>query len=182
MVWLRIDVDNPCYYHPIYTRLRLRRKIPIPGYYRPTRETMPFLRSKFPQIKRRWFIRSMILPPKDLFNDEEIGVHITNPMNAWNEYSTVASWFGRKIQYYTRHGRAKIASGPAWTSEQVERVHRDLSGLEDLTDKPHIMITRLSIPPSELDYTHLDHILFHPVHFRIAHDELEQVLRLVSNT
>jgi hypothetical protein len=181
MIWLRIDVDNPCYYHPIYTRVRLRSRIPIPGYYKPRRETMRFLRSKFPNIQPRWFIRSIILPPKDLFKDEEIGADITNRKKAWDEYSIVAKWFGREIKYYTRHGRAKIVSGPKWTQEEVELVHKSLSRLQDLTDKPHYFITRLPARPSQLNYTNLGHILFHPVHFRIVRDELEEVLRLIQS-
>jgi hypothetical protein len=144
-------------------------------------ETMPFLRSKFPQIRRRWFIRSIILPPRDLFADEEIGLHVTNPWKVLNEYTTVENWFGRKIQYYTRHGRAKIASGPAWTDEEKEHVHRALSGLEDLTERPHYTVTRLPDQPTNLDYSNIDHILFHPVHFRVARNELEEVLRKVAS-
>lgn len=182
MVWLRIDVDNPCYYHPIFIRLRLRWNVPIPGYYKPTRETLAFLKSKYPELRRIWFIRSIILPPRDLLKGEEIGLHVTNPMNILKEYAKVTSWFDRSISYYTRHGHSKIASGKVWTEEEKKYVRSVLPNLEDLSDKPHHTITRLPDQPSRVDFRGIDHILFHDVHFRIARRELEEVLERVASS
>jgi hypothetical protein len=114
--------------------------------------------------------------------DEQIGLHVTNPMNVLNEYAAVSRWLGRSISCYTRHGHAKIASGKVWTDEEKNYVKKVLPELEDLSDKPHYTITRLPDLPSRIDVQGLDHILFHDVHFRVARRELEEVLERVTST
>jgi hypothetical protein len=176
MVWLRIDIDNPCYYHPIWIRIRLRYPLPIPGYYLPTRETLAYLRAEHPNLPRRWFIRSTILPPRELLNDEDIGLHVTNPRNVISEYAKVSRRFGREIEYYTSHGKAQIASGRLWTAEDERYVKSKFPNMVNLSNLPHYTITRLPVSPDKLNVEGIDHVLFHDVHFRVAQKELEAVL------
>lgn len=179
MIWLRMDVDNPSYSR-VLKYLRLQSKLPIPNYHAPTRDTLTLLKSKYPKFERRWFIRSIILPPKDILTSEEVGVHFTNPADAMNEYSEVAAWAQRPIKYYTRHGFAPIASGKIWTPEEKAHVSRALPNLVDLTDQHHFTITRLPDRPDRLDYSNIEHILFHPCHFHTARTELEAVLEQIQ--
>jgi hypothetical protein len=179
VIWLRIDVDNPCYYNPIYTHLRLRYTVPIPGYYSHVKETLSFLK-KYPELHCRWFIRSIILPPGNLLDDADVGLHVTEPRNIIKEYTKVISWLGRGIQYYTAHGKAPVASGRDWNDQDREYVKKVLPHLVDLSNRPHYTITRLPNAPSKLDFDGIDHILFHPVHFRMARDELDMMLERIS--
>ena len=180
MIWLRMDVDNPCYYHIVYSNLRLRWKVPIPGYFQQVRETLAFLKAKYPNIPRIWFIRSIVLPPSNLLDSEVIGLHVTEPRNILKEYSLVRSWLGRDIDYYTRHGKAKLRSGRKWTEDDERYVKAVLPHLTDLSDKPHYTIIRLTAEPSKLNLNGIDHILLHPEHFRIAKQELDDLLERVS--
>jgi hypothetical protein len=180
MIWLRMDVDNPCYYNIVYSNLRLRWKVPIPGYFQQVRETLAFLKANYPKIPRLWFIRSIILPPPNLLDSEVIGLHVTEPRNILNEYSLVSKWLGRDIDYYTRHGKAKVRSGRIWTRDDEHYVKTVLPHLTDLSDKPHYTITRLPGQPSNLDLSCIDHLLLHPEHYRIAKQELDELLERVS--
>lgn len=181
MIWLRIDVDNPCYYHPVYTHVRLRYPVPIPGYYRHVRDTLGFLNSKYPKVRCSWFIRSIILPPGNLLADADVGLHVTEPRNIVKEYCKVVSWLGRGVRYYTAHGKARIASGCDWNDEDREYVRKALPHLVDLSNRPHYTITRLPDAPTKLDLRGIDHVLFHPVHFRMARKELDIMLERVSS-
>ena len=182
MVWLRMDVDNPCYYHVLYSNLRLRWKIPVPGYFQQVKESLSFLKAKYPNIPRIWFIRSIVLPPPNLLQSEVVGLHVTEPKNILAEYSSVRNWIGHDMDCYTRHGIAKVRSGRIWTEDDEQHVKRVLPHLTDLSDKPHYTITRLPAEPSKLDLNGIDHILLHPEHFRIAKQELDDLLERVSKT
>jgi hypothetical protein len=181
LIWLRMDVDNPCYYHPVYTHVRLRYPVPIPGYYRHVRDTLGFLNSKHPTVRCKWFIRSIILPPRNLLDDAEVGLHVTEPTNIMKEYSKVVSWLGHAIHYYTAHGKAPVASGRDWNDQDRQYVDKVLPHLTDLSNRPHYTITRLPDTPSKLDLHGIDHILFHPVHFRMARDQLDMMLERISD-
>jgi hypothetical protein len=176
-----MDVDNPRYYHIVFSNLRLRWKVPIPGYYQQVRETLTFLKARFPEIPRMWFVRSIVLPPPNLLESEVIGLHVSEPKDILTEYSLVRAWLGRDIVYYTRHGKAKVRSGRKWTEDDERYVKSVLPRLTDLGNKPHYTITRLPAEPSKLDLSGIDHILLHPEHFCIAKQELEHLLERVSN-
>lgn len=177
-----MDVDNPCYYNLVFSNLRLRWKVPIPGYFQQVRETLDYLKAKYPTIPRIWFIRSIILPPPNLLDSEVIGLHVTEPKDILNEYSTVSKRLQRDIDYYTRHGIAKVRSGKKWTEEDERYVKTVLPQLTDLSDKPHYTITRLPDQPGSLDLSGIDHILLHPEHYRTAKQELDELLHRMSKT
>jgi len=182
--WLRLDVDNPCYYRAIRTRIRLRWNIPIWGYCEQVKDTLAYLKQSHPTIKRVWFIRHIILPPHGLLDDEEIGLHITEPHNVLKEYKKVSNHFHREFYKFTRHGHSPIASGRLWAPEDHEYVRSVLPHMVDLSDLPHYTISHS--PDSKLDdalYTNfgeVDHVLFHPEHLKLNKSELDWALRQVE--
>ena len=186
-LWLRLDVDNPCYYG---YRVGIRLRFPwissmlIPGYFEDTKETLAYLRANWSQLHRVWFIRHIVLPPKGLLDDEEIGLHVTEPHNILNEYRKVSKRFKRPLLKFTRHGEndAHLQSGREWTKQDFEYVRECFPNMRDMTDGEHFTVHR--DPLTALDVLHhstnlleLDHVLFHPVHFRVARNDLETLLQ-----
>jgi hypothetical protein len=158
--------------------------VPIPGYYEHVKETLMFLKKTHPNLKRAWFIRHFILPPKGLLDDEEIGLHVTEPRNILTEYDKVSKHFKRELCKFTRHGFASAASGRLWTQEDQEYVRSVLPHMVDLTNSIHYTVN--SIPNPQLDkalstnFSGMDNVLFHPEHLRLNVNDLDRVLSQIE--
>lgn len=158
--------------------MRLRWNVPIPGYCQPVADTLTHLKAMWPAIRRVWFIRSLVLPPIGMLEGEEIGLHVTAPQKILGEYFAVADHFRRPITCYTRHGRAPIASGGPWRTEDADHVARVLPNLIDLTaDNHHYTVE--TFDPDQFDPVKHWHVLFHPEHLRTHRKQLDAALTKV---
>jgi len=117
-------------------------------------------------------------------DDEEIGIHVTEPRNILKEYAKVCDHFNRKLFKFTRHGFAPIASGRIWTPQDCEYVRSVLPNMVDLNDSLHYTVD--SIPNPQLDnvltteFNKMDNVLFHPEHLKLNKNDLEKVLRKIE--
>lgn len=195
----RCDSSNYGYGHPNQS-----------DWYDSCRDTLILCATKWPMIRRIWQLRDSGVPiPKELFEHEEIALHVSEPLEIEREYKIVSESIGRELPWYTRHGgdRGRLWSDepekvwkrfntirPANMLDDMAHIHSVLPDIVDITKRAHYTIGSLGCSeherytPEQLTYHYhkcfdhvvLDHILFHPEHISIYHEEFIKVMDLVK--
>jgi hypothetical protein len=133
-------------------------------------ETREFLKSY--AIDRIWMFRARTCPNKWL---EPHGLHVTSPGTFKWELKNVERKLG-EIRYFSRHGFAPYASGRLWNKKEIEFVENEYN-IKDITNIPHLTISRLKYEPERGDLCGIEQVLFHPIYIRTHRKKLEIILR-----
>lgn len=114
---LRIDVDYP---YPsrirsfIYTALGIKI---CSGYLKNSKIIAKMINESTKEVKAYWFFTPKTIPDKELLgllssDKHEIALHIVN--DAYEELKLLEKTTGRKINYYTIHGTARLFARMMW--------------------------------------------------------------------
>jgi hypothetical protein len=117
LIKLRIDVDYP---HPsrvksfIYTALDLK---PRKDYLRNPKIIARMINESPKEVKAYWFFTPKTLPDNELLtlldnSRHEIALHIVN--DPWGELKLLEKTVGKKINYFTIHGTARLLARIMW--------------------------------------------------------------------
>lgn len=117
LITLRVDVDYPYSSRLksfIYTALNLK---PRKGYLRNSKIIASMVNESPKNVKAYWFFTPKTLPDYELLkllkNDRhEIGLHIVN--DPFGDLKLLEKASGRKINYYTVHGTARMLGRIIW--------------------------------------------------------------------
>jgi hypothetical protein len=117
MIKLRIDVD---YAYPsrlksfLYTALNMKTS---KDYLKNAKIIARMINESTKEVKAYWFFTPKTIPDEELLNmliteKHEVALHIAN--NPYEELHLLEKATGRKLQYYTTHGTARLLARVIW--------------------------------------------------------------------
>jgi len=180
-VWLRVDCDDPLFYHErdpfnlprrFLNYFSLLSNIRIPLLHNQSIWEMKKFLADY-EINRIWFFRPCTCPERW---DEPFGLHATynDPKRFRKELDFVQRKLG-KVEVFTHHGFAQVKSGTYWSKRDVKEIE-DTFGLTDLSFVPHYAPSR----HQNMDLGNIKAIFLHPRDINGLRNELKQVLDEVT--
>lgn len=175
LITLRIDVDYP---YPsrmrsfLYTGMGIRTS---KEYLKNSKIVARMINGSPRKIKAYWFFTPKTVPDKELLamlNNErhEVALHVVN--NPLGELKNLEKCTGRKIQYYTVHGTARLGARVMWGRWRgwAPKIPEGFS-LKSFDEFPTVGIDSLcfTIPPERAarmaeDYIEKGYVIyFHPI-------------------
>jgi hypothetical protein len=117
LIRLRIDVDYPYSSRTrsfLYTALNMK---PSKGYLRNSKIIAKMMNKSKLDVKAYWFFTLTTLPDKELMElidnpKHEVALHVVN--NPRTELRDIEQTTGKKINYYTIHGTARLLARVMW--------------------------------------------------------------------